>query len=83
MTKIVNLQTSILWTVHFAGESEDRPTPSSEDTHVQSSVVDCGRPIAPVNRQSYSPASTTTTSLTGRSIVPVPHLPLLLVDLPR
>ncbi len=54
----------------FAGESEDMPTPIPRDTHVQSSVVDRGRPIAPVNRQSYSRATTTTTPLTGRPRVP-------------
>ncbi len=58
----------------FAGESEDRPMPPPRDTHVQSSVVDLGRLIAPVNRQSYSCASTTTTSLTGRPRISRPAL---------
>ncbi len=37
---------------------------------MQSSVVDRGRLSAPVNRQSYSRTTTTTTPLTGRPIVP-------------
>ncbi len=59
MTIYVSLQT-----FSFAGESEDRPPPPLRDPYVQSSV-DCGRPIAPVNRQSYGRPSTTTTSLLG------------------
>ncbi len=44
--------------------------PPPRDTHVQSSVVDCGRQSTPVNKQSYSDAATTTTPLTGHPRVP-------------
>ncbi len=44
---------------HFAGESEDRPTPPPRDTHVQRRVMDSGRQSTPVNRHSYSRAATT------------------------
>ncbi len=83
MTIIVNLQLNLntMNSFCFAGECEDRPMPPPIDTHVQSSLVDCGGHLLTGNliivRQ--PPLSLLQVILE----YPVPHLQLLLVDLPR